>query len=178
MKYCKHLKRRKNKPYCNLLKKEITLSQCQECVNKEYRFPVKGKIESYKPKKEINSVYKLNTHQIRKCTKNKENSAFQEKKSPKLSNKVHKSKKRRITVSKEVYNTVIQRDNYSCRLIDNSPCDGWLELHHILYRSERKDLINDVDNCIMLCIKHHKLVHSNKKKWQPILIDMNIKKEL
>ena len=35
--YCKNLKKRKNKPYCKLLNKEITLSQCQECVNKKYK---------------------------------------------------------------------------------------------------------------------------------------------
>jgi len=35
--YCKHLKKRKNKPYCNIMKKEITVSQCRECDNKEYK---------------------------------------------------------------------------------------------------------------------------------------------
>ena len=135
MKYCKHLKRRKNKPYCCLLKKEITYLYCRGCINKEYKNALKNQ----------NIVQKKKKHHTKK----------------------------RITVSKETYIAVIQRDNYCCRLIDNSPCDGWLELHHILYRSERKDLINNIDNCIMLCMKHHKLVHSNKKKWQPILLDMN-----
>lgn len=37
MKYCKHLKKRKNKPYCNILKQEIPFSQCRECGNKEYK---------------------------------------------------------------------------------------------------------------------------------------------
>lgn len=157
MNYCKHLKKRKNKPYCNILKKEITLSQCQQCVNKEYRITVKGKI-------------------VKKSTLNK--------KSPLMSGKMHsktdfivqKKKihhtKKRITVSKEVYNAVIQRDNYSCRLCGST---NWLQLHHIFYRSERKDLINDIDNCIMLCENCHRIVHSNKKKWQPILLEMNKK---
>ena len=35
--YCIHLKKRKNKPYCNVIRKEISLSQCRECVNKEYK---------------------------------------------------------------------------------------------------------------------------------------------
>lgn len=35
--YCKHLKKRKNKPYCKLLNKEITYSICRECSNKEYK---------------------------------------------------------------------------------------------------------------------------------------------
>ena len=50
MRYCKHLKKRKNKPYCILLKQEIPFCQCRECVNKEYRFPVKGKIDKMKNK--------------------------------------------------------------------------------------------------------------------------------
>lgn len=37
MNYCKHLKKRKNKPYCKLLKKEIQLSTCRECDDKEYK---------------------------------------------------------------------------------------------------------------------------------------------
>lgn len=35
--YCIHLKKRKNKPYCKLLNKEITFSICRECGNKEYK---------------------------------------------------------------------------------------------------------------------------------------------
>lgn len=37
MNYCIHLKKRKNKPYCNVLKEEITFSLCRECGNKEYK---------------------------------------------------------------------------------------------------------------------------------------------
>ena len=83
--YCKHLKRRKNKPYCSLLKKEITLSLCQECVNKEYRVPVKKKI------------VKSNSHQIRKsplisekCTILSNKEAFYTKKVQKLKNRSKK----------------------------------------------------------------------------------------
>ena len=35
--YCINLKKRKNKPYCKLLNKEITFSLCRECDNKEYK---------------------------------------------------------------------------------------------------------------------------------------------
>lgn len=41
MNYCKHLKRRKNKPYCNLLKIEISFSQCWECNDKEIKYKIK-----------------------------------------------------------------------------------------------------------------------------------------
>lgn len=79
--------------------------------------------------------------------------------------------KKRIFVSKKTYNEVYKRDNGCCRICGNNI----VELHHIYYRSERKDLIDEPSNCIMLCDKHHKLVHSNKKKYQPILLDIIIK---
>ena len=77
-----------------------------------------------------------------------------------------------ISVRREVYQEVIERDNYCCRLCGSG---YFLELHHIIYRSEDKNLINEPINCIMLCRHHHRLVHSNKKKYQPILKKINEK---
>lgn len=37
MKYCTHLKKRKNRPYCKLIEKEISLSYCRDCDKKEYK---------------------------------------------------------------------------------------------------------------------------------------------
>lgn len=85
---------------------------------------------------------------------------------------IKKVSKNRITVKKEIYQQVYDRDKGKCRL-QNGSCEGGLELHHIVYRSENKKLINEPTNCIMLCTKHHKEVHSNKHKWQPILKEMN-----
>ena len=83
---------------------------------------------------------------------------------------------KRITVTEETYNKVMQRDKGKCRLAhvtyNGVSCYGGLELHHIKYRSEAKDLINEPTNCICLCTAHHKLVHSNKHYWQPILKEM------
>ena len=90
---------------------------------------------------------------------------------PHVNKPIKKVSNKRITVTKETYNKVMQRDNYKCRLLDCT-CYGKLELHHIRYRSEAKDLINEPTNCIMLCSKHHKQVHSNKHYWQPILKEM------
>lgn len=84
---------------------------------------------------------------------------------------IKKVSNKRIIVTEETYNKVMQRDNYKCRLLDCT-CYGKLELHHIRYRSEAKDLINEPTNCICLCTAHHKLVHSNKHYWQPILKEM------
>lgn len=55
-----------------------------------------------------------------------------------------------------------------------------LEVHHIVYRSEKggKDYfgtvwdeytLNHPSNLITLCDFHHKLVHSDKDYWQPIM---------
>lgn len=146
MNYCIHLKKRKNKPYCNIIKKEIPFSRCQECDNKEY-----------KSKSKENSLYKNKKSTLKG-------------KSPVKSGITKNKSNKRITVTKEVYNIVIERDKYCCRLCGSTT---WIQLHHILYRSQRKDLINDINNCIMLCDNCHRLVHNNKKKWQPILIEMN-----
>ena len=82
---------------------------------------------------------------------------------------IKKVSNKRITVTQETYNRVMQRDNYRCVML-NYECKGKIELHHVRYRSERKDLINEPNNCVCLCTFHHKLVHSNKKKYQPILL--------
>ena len=41
--YCINLKKRNNKPYCKLINKEIQLSTCRECNNKEYKKSTFGK---------------------------------------------------------------------------------------------------------------------------------------
>ena len=84
---------------------------------------------------------------------------------------IKKVSKNRITVTQETYNKVMQRDNCRCVML-NYECKGKIELHHVRYRSERKDLINEPNNCVCLCTFHHKLVHSNKKKYQPILLEI------
>ena len=82
---------------------------------------------------------------------------------------IKKVSNKRITVTQDTYNKVMQRDNGRCVML-NYECKGKIELHHVRYRSERKDLINEPNNCVCLCTFHHKLVHSNKKKYQPILL--------
>lgn len=164
MNYCIHLKKRKNKPYCKFLNKEITFSLCRECVNKEYKTKIKEN-SFHKSNMSAETLQSLHNLQNSKSSRISKNVVLQEKKSSKKS-KIHR-KSRKMIVAKDTYNYVIERDNYSCRLCGST---SFLQLHHILYRSQRKDLINDVDNCIMLCSDCHRLVHSNKKKWQPILL--------
>lgn len=84
---------------------------------------------------------------------------------------IKKISKKRIVVTDDTYQKVYERDKGKCKLKDSN-CNGGLQLHHIIYRSEDKNLINEPSNCIMLCLYHHKLVHNNKHKWQPILKEM------
>ena len=94
-----------------------------------------------------------------KCVKNE----------PRKNKGINKVSKKRITVKEETYNKVMQRDNCRCRLCGTSLN---LQLHHVIYKSEDKSKINDINNCIMLCVEHHVLVHSNKKYWQPKLLEL------
>lgn len=88
-----------------------------------------------------------------------------EKKKTKYIKKVSNHK---IIVTEETYNKTYARDLGKCRLCGANN----IELHHIIYRSEDKSKINDVNNCIMLCVQCHDIVHSNKHYWQPKLKEM------
>lgn len=82
---------------------------------------------------------------------------------------IKKISSNKVSVFPITYEDVMKRDEGKCRLCG---CTQNLQLHHIIYRSEDKSKINDVNNCIMLCLKCHKLVHTNKKKYKPILQDI------
>lgn len=78
---------------------------------------------------------------------------------------INKVSKKKITVTQDTYNKVMQRDNCRCRLCGTSLN---LQLHHIDGRG--KDLTNDINNCIMLCRHCHlEVVHKNQKKYRPLL---------
>lgn len=90
-----------------------------------------------------------------KCVKNE----------PRKNKSINKVSKKKITVTQDTYNKVMQRDNGRCRLCGTSLN---LHLHHIDGRG--KDLTNDINNCIMLCRHCHlEVVHKNQKKYRPLL---------
>lgn len=67
-------------------------------------------------------------------------------------------------IPQETRIAVMRRDRGRCRW-----CGGTaVHLHHIKYRSEGVD--HSERNLILLCQKHHALVHSDKKKWKPVLL--------
>jgi hypothetical protein len=67
---------------------------------------------------------------------------------------------------KKVYQDTIELFNGLCAICGNNQ----IHLHHIRYGAcGRKTYMGNV---IPLCKKHHDLVHSNKKKYQPMLIEI------
>lgn len=81
MNYCTNLKKKKNKPFCKLINKEITFSLCRECDNKEYK-------KSTSDKKSSVASGLLNNSQMRKhsqtLTKKQQKPAKMHNKSKKL----------------------------------------------------------------------------------------------
>ena len=70
------------------------------------------------------------------------------------------------TQEKEIYKKSLELFNGVCAICGNNK----VALHHIRYGAcGRKTYMGNV---IPLCEKHHRLVHSNKKKYQPILIEI------
>lgn len=78
---------------------------------------------------------------------------------------IRKVSKKKISVKKEIYDQVIKRDNYRCKLCGTTEN---LQLHHIDGRG--RELTNDINNCVILCMHCHlEVVHKNQKKYRPIL---------
>lgn len=62
---------------------------------------------------------------------------------------------------------VIIRDGNVCRFCLTTKA---LHVHHIVYRSERGS--NAERNLITLCLGHHDMIHSSKRRWQPVLQEL------
>lgn len=141
MNYCIYLKRRKGKPFCKLLNKEITLSCCQECVNKKY-----------KTKKVKNSFYKSNNAQYN--VKIVQKTAKDCKKMQKRSKKAAKADRDRFSI--------ITNDLEHC-IICGAKKDN---LHEVFYGSYRHLSIK-YGLVIPLCVKHHTMgefsIHNDRE---------------
>ena len=75
---------------------------------------------------------------------------------------------------KEVYEKTIELYNGQCALCGNPN----IAMHHIRYGGLYGGRKTYMGNVIPLCEKHHRLVHTNKDKYMPMLIDMINKKIL
>ena len=91
--YCINLKKRKNKPYCKLLNKEIAFSFCRECDNKEYK-----RSTSIKKSPLASGQQKSNNNQMRKNTQSLEKNSPKKVKMRNKSNKLAKLERNRKSV--------------------------------------------------------------------------------
>ena len=68
---------------------------------------------------------------------------------------------------KEVYEKTLELFKGCCALCGNP----YVQMHHVRYGYEygRKTYMGNV---IPLCKKHHDLVHTNKRKYMPMLIEI------
>lgn len=69
----------------------------------------------------------------------------------------------RYKVTEETYKAVLERDK--CCVLCHSTVA--LQLHHIDGRSRLKT--NDINNCVMLCWRCHRMVHEHNKDFRRIL---------
>ena len=69
---------------------------------------------------------------------------------------------------KKVYEDTLKLFNYQCAICGNSQ----VHLHHIRYGGLYGGRKTYMGNVIPLCKKHHDLVHTNKRKYMPMLIEI------
>ena len=152
MKYCKHLKKRKNKPYCNVTRKEITLSCCRECVNKEYKinnkkstiFVKNGTFCSKNAQNNQKTVHYLsNNNQIRNSAYSLQNSAKALHKMKNKSNRLAKLERKRFSV----FTT-----NDRCMVCKSTYQLTWNEI----YRGRNRSNSMKYGFCLRMCLNCHK----------------------
>lgn len=73
---------------------------------------------------------------------------------------------------KEVYKKTNEMFNGCCAICGNNQ----IQMHHIRYGTLRGGRKTYMGNVIPLCKRHHDLVHTNKKVYMPMLIEMIDKK--
>lgn len=147
MNYCIHLKKRKNKPYCNVIKEEIPFSRCRECGNKEYKKCTEFKKNSAKKstlkgKSPVKSGTKMQQCKLEYC-------------------KTHNNKKMRVK-SKEL--AKLERNRFSVLTDDLEHCilcgKKKNDLHEVFGGRNRLNSIK-YNLVLPLCRECHSLNQSN-----------------
>ncbi len=69
---------------------------------------------------------------------------------------------------KKVYQETIELFNGCCAICGNNQ----IHCHHIRYGGLYGGRKTYMGNVIPLCEKHHRLAHTNKRKYMPILIEV------
>ncbi len=75
-------------------------------------------------------------------------------------------RKHPVRVSGDQRRRVRKRDG-CCRWCGTT---SLLQVHHVLYLSQGGP--NDMGNLVTLCLTHHEKVHTNKRVWQPVLLEL------
>lgn len=142
MNYCIHLKKRKNKPYCNVIKKEIPFSRCQECGNKEY-----------KPKNKENSLYKNKKSTLERKSPVKSGNKMQQ--CNLKQHKTHNNKKMRVKSKKLAK---LERNRFSvltsadkCFICGSTHLLTW---HEVFAGRNRPNSMED-GFCLRMCLLCH-----------------------
>lgn len=134
MNYCIYMKKRKNKPFCKLLNKEITFSCCKECDKKEYK------------NKYLQSTAQLcrpNNNQIKKKSTLKKKNPLSSRKMKAKSNKLAKLERNRYSV----FSDNIEKC-YLCPITTN------LTWHEIYQGRNRKNSMKH-GFCLRMCLFCH-----------------------
>lgn len=71
-------------------------------------------------------------------------------------------------VPQKVREEVLTRDRFRCRFCSTV---SFLHVHHIIYRSQGGS--HESWNLITLCEEHHTKMHSDKRRWMPVLQGVN-----
>ena len=69
---------------------------------------------------------------------------------------------------KQVYEKTLELFNNCCAICGKP----YPQLHHVRFGGLQGGRKTYMGNIIPLCPEHHRLVHTNKRKYQPILIEM------
>ena len=155
MNYCKHLKKRKNKPYCKLLDKEITFSCCQECDNKEYKINNKKSTIFVKN----GTFYTKNAQNNKKNVQNfLQSSAKTLQKMKNKSNKLAKLERKRFSV--------FTNNMDKCFFCDNPRMDK-----HEIYRGKNRTNSMKFGFVLPMCRFHHDIYQDDilfNKYWHEV----------
>ena len=135
--YCIHLKKRKNKPYCNVIKKEITLSQCRECDNKEYKNYIDRKKSGFWSKNPVKSG------QINK-------NAQSLTKKPVKNTKMHNKSKKLTKLERNRF-SVFTTNKDKCMFCNATTNLSW----HEIYRGKNRPNSMIYGFCLRMCLNCH-----------------------
>ena len=141
------MKKRKNKPFCKLLNKEISFSCCQECDNKEYKTRKNVKIDNKKSTIFVKSstFYKKNAQNNRKTVQNSlHNSAETLHKMKNKSNKLAKLERKRYSVF---------TSDDKCFVCKSTDLLTWNEI----YRGRNRSNSMKYGFCLRMCLFCHEL---------------------